>query len=58
MFAKNIKNKYLKLSDREWVCSSCDVINRRNLLELKEGRRSLGDTKTNVETKVTRSMKR
>ena len=25
---------------------------------LKEGRRSLGDTKTNVETKVTSSMKR
>ena len=57
-----IKNKDLKLSDREWVCSSCGVINRRDLLAskniLKEGRRSLGDTKTNVETKVTRSMKR
>ena len=25
---------------------------------LKEGRKSLGDTKTNVETEVTRSMKR
>ena len=57
-----IKNKGLKLSDREWVCSSCGVINRRDLLAsqniLKEGRRSLGDTKTNVETEVTRSMKR
>ena len=57
-----IKNKDLKLSDREWVCSSCGVINQRDLLAsqniLKEGRRSLGDTKTNVETEVTRSMKR
>ena len=57
-----IKNKDLKLSDREWVCSNCGVINQRDLLAsqniLKEGRRSLGDTKTNVETKVTRSMKR
>ena len=57
-----IKNKYLKLSDREWACSSCGVINQRDLLAsqniLKEGRRSLGDTKTNVETEVTRSMKR
>ena len=57
-----VKNKDLKLSDREWVCSSCGVINKRDLLAsqniLKEGRRSLGDTKTNVETEVTRSMKR
>ena len=57
-----IKNKDLKLSDREWVCSNCGVINQRDLLAsqniLKEGRRSLGDTKTNVETKVTSSMKR
>ena len=57
-----VKNKDLKLSDREWVCSSCGVINQRDLLAsqniLKEGRRSLGDTKTNVETEVTRSMKR
>lgn len=57
-----VKNKDLKLSDREWVCSSCGVINQRDLLAsqniLKEGRRSLGDIKTNVETEVTRSMKR
>ena len=37
-----------------WVCSSCGVINQRDLLAskniLKKGRRSLGDTKTNVET--------
>lgn len=42
-----VKNKDLKLSDREWVCSSCGVINQRDLLAskniLKEGRRSLGD---------------
>ena len=57
-----VKNKELKLSDREWVCSSCGEINQRDFLAsqniLKEGRRSLGDIKTNVETEVTRSMKR
>ena len=57
-----VKNKELKLSDREWVCSSCGEIHSRDRLAsqniLKEGRRSLGDIKTNVETEVTRSMKR
>ena len=57
-----IKNDNLKLSDRVWTCLSCNSVNHRDLLAaqniLKEGRRSLGDTKTNVETKVTRSMKR
>jgi len=56
-----VKNTKLKLSDREWACSSCGTINQRDQLAsqniLKEGRRSLGDI-TNVETKVTKSMKR
>ena len=57
-----IKNDNLKLSDRVWTCLSCNSVNQRDLLAaqniLKEGRRSLGDTKTNVESKVTSSMKR
>ena len=57
-----VKNENLKLSDRVWTCNSCGTENSRDHLAsqniLKEGRRSLGDTKTNVETKVTRSMKR
>lgn len=56
-----VKNKDLKLSDREWVCISCGVINQRDLLAsqniLKEGRRSLGDI-TNVEAGVTGLVKR
>lgn len=55
------KNDDLKLSDREWVCSSCGVINQRDLLAsqniLKEGRRSLGDI-TNAEAEVTKPVKR
>ena len=42
-----VKNNELKLSDREWVCKSCGVINDRDALAsrniLKEGRRSLDD---------------
>ena len=57
-----VKNDSLKLSDRVWTCNSCGTENSRDHLAsqniLKEGRRSLGDTKTNVETEVTRSMKR
>ena len=55
------KNDDLKLSDREWVCTSCGSVNQRDLLAanniLKEGRRSSGDL-TNAETEVTKSMKR
>ena len=55
------KNDDLKLSDREWVCTSCGSVNQRDLLAanniLKEGRRSLGDI-TDAETEVTKSMKR
>ena len=57
-----VKNENLKLSDRVWTCNSCGTENSRDHLAsqniLKEGRRSLGDTKTNVETEVTRSVKR
>lgn len=56
-----VKNDDLKLSDREWVCKSCGLVNQRDLLAanniLKEGRRSLGDI-TNAETEVTKSVKR
>lgn len=55
-----VKNNDLTLSDREWICKSCGLINQRDLLAanniLKEGRRSLGDL-TNTETEVTKSMK-
>ena len=55
-----VKNNDLKLSEREWICKSCGLINQRDLLAanniLKEGRRSLGDL-TNTETEVTKSMK-
>jgi len=58
-----VKNENLKLSDRIWTCSSCGTENKRDELAsqniLKEGRRSLGDqVKTNVETEVTKSLKR
>ena len=57
-----VKNKELKLSDRVWTCKKCNTTHKRDELAsqniLKEGRRSLGDIKTNVETEVTRSMKR
>ena len=56
-----VKNTDLKLSDREWVCTSCGSINQRDLLAAnniyKEGRRSSSDL-TNAETEVTKSMKR
>lgn len=56
-----VKNEALELSDRTWKCNSCGSINNRDLLAaqniLKEGRRSSGDI-TNVETEVTKSMKR
>jgi putative transposase len=46
-----VKNKELKLSDREWVCASCGAINSRDQLAsqniLKEGRRSLDDLTKN-----------
>lgn len=56
-----VKNTNLKLSDREWTCEACGLVNRRDLLAanniLKEGRRSLGDL-TNAEAEVTKPMKR
>jgi len=56
-----VKNNDLKLSDRQWVCNSCGLINQKDLLAanniLKEGHRSSGDI-TGVETEVTKSMKR
>ena len=55
------KNDDLKLSDREWVCTSCGSVNQRDLLAanniLKEGRRSLGDI-TDAEAEVAKPEKR
>lgn len=46
-----VKNKELKLSDREWVCGSCGTTNSRDQLAsqniLKEGRRCLDDLTKN-----------
>lgn len=56
-----VRNDNLKLSDREWVCEACGLVNQRDLLAanniLKEGRRSLGDL-TDVEAEVTKPVKR
>ena len=55
------KNDDLKLSDREWVCTSCGSVNQRDRLAanniLKEGRRSLGDI-TDAEAEVAKPEKR
>jgi len=56
-----VRNNDLKLSDRQWICQSCGLVNQRDLLAskniLKEGRRSLGDL-TDAEVVVTKPMKR
>jgi putative transposase len=56
-----VKNDKLKLSDREWVCEACGLVNQRDLLAanniLKEGRRSLCDL-TNAEVEITKPVKR
>lgn len=56
-----VRNDNLKLSDREWVCEACGLVNQRDLLAanniLKEGRRSLGDI-TDAEAEVTKPVKR
>lgn len=54
-------NNVLKLSDREWTCESCGLINQRDLLAanniLKEGRGSSHDL-TSAEAEVTKPVKR
>ena len=55
------KNDDLKLSDREWVCTSCGSINQRDFNAAcrirEEGRRSLGDI-TDAEAEVAKPEKR